>query len=244
MKNIMLTIEYDGTNYVGWQKQKNGLSVSEVIERAIYSISKEEVKLTGSGRTDAGVHARGQVANFVTNSKIPPEKFKDAINSKLPVDIAIVSSMEVPLDFHARYCSKGKWYSYSILNRQEPSPFLRNYAAHIKYNLDINRMVEASKFILGTHDFAAFKSEGSSVNSTVRTIYRLDITKSNDIIRLDFEGDGFLYNMVRIITGTLVDVARGRINPQDIKKIIESKNRNLAGFTAPACGLCLEKVYY
>lgn len=244
MRNIKLVIEYDGTNYVGWQKQKNGLSISEVIEKAIFHITKEEVSLIGSGRTDAGVHARGQVANFFTNSNIPPLKFKDAINSKLPEDISIIKSLEVDEEFHARYSSKGKWYSYTILNRIEPSPFYRKYAAHIKYNIDLEKMIQASKYFIGTHDFASFKSEGSSVKTTVRTIYRLDIQKQGDVIRLDFEGDGFLYNMVRIITGTLIDVARGRIKPDDIDYILKSKNRSLAGFTAPACGLCLEKVYY
>ncbi|GFR35257.1 tRNA pseudouridine(38-40) synthase TruA [Thermobrachium celere] len=244
MRNIKLIIEYDGTNYVGWQKQKNGLSISEVIEDAIFKITKQSVNLIGSGRTDAGVHARGQVANFLIETKIPADKLKDAINSKLPSDISIISSEEVDESFHARYSSKGKWYSYTILNRVEPSPFYNKYAAHIKYKLDLDKMIKASKYLIGQHDFAAFKSEGSSVKTTVRTIYKIDINKDGDIIRLDFEGDGFLYNMVRIITGTLIDVGRGKIQTEDVQKILNSKDRRNAGFTAPACGLCLEKVYY
>ncbi|MCX7694327.1 MAG: tRNA pseudouridine(38-40) synthase TruA [Caloramator sp.] len=244
MKNIKIIIEYDGTNYVGWQKQKNGLSISEVIEGAIYKVTKQNVELIGSGRTDAGVHARGQVANFLIDTKIQPERLKDAINSKLPSDITIIQSAEVDREFHSRYNSKGKWYSYTIFNRLEPSPFYNKYAAHIRYSLDLEKMKSAAKYLIGTHDFAAFKSEGSSVKTTVRTIYSIDIIKDGDIIRLDFKGDGFLYNMVRIITGTLIDVGRGRISTNDIPKILEAKNRSLAGFTAPACGLCLEKVYY
>ncbi|MBZ4663324.1 MAG: tRNA pseudouridine(38-40) synthase TruA [Caloramator sp.] len=244
MKNIKLIIEYDGTNYVGWQKQKNGLSVSEVIEKAIYEVTKQNVELIGSGRTDAGVHARGQVANFLIDTKIQPERLKDAINSKLPTDITIVKSIEVDREFHSRYNSKGKWYSYTIFNRLEPSPFYNKYSAHIKYNLDLDKMKSAAQYLIGTHDFAAFRSEGSSVKTTVRTIYSIDIIKNGDIIRLDFKGDGFLYNMVRIITGTLIDVGRGKKSTMDIPKILESKDRRLAGFTAPACGLCLEEVYY
>ncbi|SEG07704.1 tRNA pseudouridine38-40 synthase [Caloramator fervidus] len=244
MRNIKLVIEYDGTRYCGWQRQKNGISIQEVIEKAIEKLTKEQVELIGSSRTDAGVHARGQVANFYTNTTIPSDKICYALNSILPQDIAIIESCEVPMDFHSRYNSIGKKYSYTILNRRIASPLLRNFSAHVPQPLDFEAMVKASKYFLGEHDFSAFKSTGSSVKTSIRTIRKLDFTKDGDIIRFEIEANGFLYNMVRIIAGTLIEVGKGKIRAEDIPLIIKSKDRSKAGPTAPAQGLCLEKVYY
>jgi len=244
MRNIKLTIEYDGTNYCGWQVQKNAVSIQEVIEKAISSLVLSKVDLIGSSRTDAKVHARGMVANFMTECSIPINNFPAAINGKLPQDIVIIKAEEVPLDFHSRYCSKGKRYSYTILNRREPSALLRNYAAHIPLPLDTDKMIQASSYFLGTHDFYAFRSTNSSAKTSVRTVSFLDIEKCDDLIKIYIEADGFLYNMVRIITGTLIEVGLGKISPDEIPFIIESKDRKRSGKTAPPQGLCLEKVYY
>lgn len=244
MRNIKLTIEYDGTNYVGWQRQKNGISIEETIEKAIRDITCEEIRIIGSSRTDAGVHARGQTANFLTASRIPDSKFSSAINSRLPKDIVILDSLEVDEKFHSRYSSIGKKYSYRIINRRQPPAYLRNFVEFYPYELDFSLMTAASKAFLGQHDFTAFKSTGSSVKTSVRTIKMIELTKNEDLIIMNIEGDGFLYNMVRIIAGTLMDVGRGKIPYDCIPDIIGSKDRARAGKTAGASGLCLEKVYY
>lgn len=244
MRNIKITVEFDGTDYCGWQVQKNGTAVQQVLQKAIESIVSHDIKLTGSSRTDAGVHARGLVANFHTESAIPAANFPAAINTKLPGDIVVVIAEEVDDDFHSRYSSKGKRYSYTILNRKAPSALLRNYSAHVLVPLDIRKMEQGAKYILGTHDFSAFKSSGSKIKSNVRTVRLLNIFKNGDIIRMEIEADGFLYNMVRIIAGTLIDVGKGKINPEDIEDIIRCREREKAGKTAPACGLCLECVFY
>ena len=244
MKNIKLTIEYNGSRFVGWQRQLNGISVEEVVDTAIKKLVKEDIKLYGSSRTDAGVHARGQVANFKTESIIPPERFQAALNGLLPEDIVILNSEEVPLDFHSRYHSKGKAYSYSILNRKTRPAYMNDYLAFTSYKLDFEKMQLACKCFLGEHDFAAFKSKGGSVKTSVRTINSIELVKTEEMIQLYIDGNSFLYNMVRIIAGTLIDVGRGRIDYTDIPTIIESKNREKAGKTAPAQGLCLEKIYY
>lgn len=244
MKNVKLTIEYDGSRFSGWQRQINGLSVEELVDTAIKKLVKEEVKLYGSSRTDAGVHARGQVANFLTSSIIPAYKFKDALNGILPDDIVIVNSEEVPLEFHSRYHSKGKEYSYTFLNRRERPAFMKNYVAHVPYTLDFDLMQSSCKDFLGTHDFTAFKSKGGSVKTSIRTITKIELTKEGELLTLHIGGDAFLYNMVRIIAGTLVDIGRGRIKPGTVPDIIASLDRNRAGKTAPASGLCLERIYY
>lgn len=246
MRNIKLIIEYDGTNYSGWQVQENGPSIQAEIENALLIITGEKIRIIGSGRTDAGVHARGQTANFKTESKMPADRFSYALNGVMPKDIVIKESCEIPEDFHARYSAKGKKYSYLILNSKFPSALLRNYAYHINYceRLDISRMRKAAECFAGTHDFAGFMSAGSSVKDTIRTIYGITIGCSGELIKFTYEGNGFLYNMVRIITGTLVDVGIGKIKAEDIPEIIKSKDRKLAGATAPAHGLYLEEVYY
>mgnify|MGYP000872409116 CR=1 FL=1 len=244
MTNIKLTIQYDGTNYCGWQRQKNGISIQEKVEDAIYLVTGEKVKLIASGRTDRGVHAQGQVANFITSSKIPPDRFKYALNSKLPQDISIVKSELVPENFHARYDAKGKVYRYVIFNGEIRNPLYNRYAYHVPVKLDFDLMDKAKDYFLGRHDFRAFMAQGSSVKSTIRTIKDINLDKREELIFFTIEGDGFLYNMVRIIVGTLVEVGLGKIKEEDIPHIIESKDRKRAGHTAPAKGLCLEKVYY
>lgn len=244
MKNIKLLLEYDGTNYCGWQRQKNGVSIEETVETAVSRIAAEDIKLIGSSRTDAKVHAKGQVANFITSSSIPVERLPYAINSKLPMDIAVVDAIEVPMDFHSRYSSKGKKYSYRILNRKFPSPLLRNYACYCSYDLNFQTMKAAADCFLGKHDFSAFRSTGSSVKTSVRTITNVELLYEDDMIIMFIEADGFLYNMVRIIAGTLIEVGMGKIPYENVPAIIESRNRSLAGKTAPPQGLCLEKIYY
>ena len=244
MRNIKLIIEYDGTNYVGWQKQINGIGIQEKIEEAIFKITGEKVHLIGSGRTDSGVHARGQVANFYTKSKISGDRFKYAINTKLPFDIVIVESEEVDKDFHSRCDAKAKEYSYLIYNSTTRSPLYRNYSYHVFYVLDDNKMRQGANYLLGTHDFLAFTGSKNNLEDTCRTINSINLKRKGDFIKLNIRGNGFLYNMVRIIAGTLVDIGRGRIQPEDIPNIIKSKDRKCAGPTAAAQGLYLEKVYY
>ena len=244
VRNIKLIIEYDGTNYAGWQRQNNVITIQEKIERAIEELTGEEIKITGSSRTDTGVHAKGYTGNFYTNSKISVEKFTGAINIRLPLDIVVLKCCEVSLEFHSRYNSIGKRYSYSILNRRESVAVGRNYVYHHKWILDIEAMQEAAQYFLGTHDFSAFKNLGSSVKTSVRTITELDIIKNEDLIKIYIAADGFLYNMVRIIVGTLVRVGEGKIKPNEIKTIIESKERSRAGKSVPPGGLCLEEVFY
>lgn len=244
MKNIRLILEYDGTNYAGWQTQINAITVQDTVEAAIKNVTGEKIKLIGSSRTDSGVHARGYVCNFITESNIPPLNFMQVINSKLPEDIVTLKSEEVPLEFHSQYHSKGKKYSYAVLNRLEPAAIYRNYMYHYKGTLNFENMLEASKYFIGTHDFCSFKSNGSSVKSTIRTIYDIEIIKQKDIIKFYVSGDGFLYNMVRIIVGTLLKVGAGKKKVEDVSRIIELKDRKNAGPVVPSRGLCLEEVFY
>ena len=245
MRNIKLLIEYDGKEFNGWQKQPNKLNIQGTIEKAIETITKEKVDLIASGRTDAGVHALGQVANFKTNSNIPIDKFAIAINSNLKKSIIIKSAEEVDERFHSRLSCKKKTYRYIINNSKYGTAIYRNLETCIKEKLDIEKMKEAIKYFEGEHDFKAFKASGTSSKSSVRTIYKAEvIEKENDRIYIELTGNGFLYNMVRIIVGTLVEVGIGRIKPEDIKKIIESKDRKNAGKTLPPQGLYLLKVDY
>ena len=237
-------IEYDGTNYYGWQKQNDKVTIQGTLEEAVRNLTKEENEVIGCSRTDSGVHARGFVASFKTESTVPPHKFREAINYRLPDDIVVLSSEEVSEDFHPRYLAKGKTYEYTIYNNLVPTALNRAFSYHYKYPLDIESMKEACNFFKGTHDFKAFRSEGSSVKTTVRTIYDLNIKTEGDFIKISVSGDGFLYNMVRIIVGTLINVGRGKIAPHDIEKIIAGKDRKEAGDCVPAKGLKLVEVYY
>ena len=244
MRNIKLTIEYDGTRYYGWQRQPIGNTIQQEVEKAISKVIKEYVEVIGSSRTDSGVHAKGYVANFKTNVKMPAEKFRDAINCKLPRDIVIIKSEEVDLDFHARYSSKGKTYCYTILNREYPCAIDKDYVYYYRWKLNVEEMKKACKYFLGTHDFKAFQTPGGSVKTSIRTISDLHIETNVDNIKIYISADGFLYNMVRIIVGTLILVGSNKIKEDFVKNIIESGVRQNAGKCAPANGLCLEKVFY
>ena len=244
MRNIKLTLEYDGTNYLGWQKQKIGATIQETLEEAIRLLTNEESEVIGSSRTDAGVHARGFVANFKTNSKIPSEKFREAINTKLPDDIGIIKSEEVDKNFHSRYDSKGKTYCYTLVNRYEKVCLGRSYVYQVRDELNYNLMKDAAKYFLGKHDFKAFKTNGSSVKTSVRTISGLELELKGDVLKIFISADGFLYNMVRIIVGTLIEVGKGKIKPEDIESIIRNGDRSKAGPCVPPNGLVLEKVFY
>ncbi len=243
-RNIKLTLEYDGTNYCGWQVQVNALSVEEVLVSAISKITDEDIFVIGSGRTDSKVHALGQVANFHTESKIPDEKFRLAINSKLPADIVVRESIEVSEDFHSRYDAKEKEYIYIIYNDKVRSPIKRNYSYFVNYELDIEAMERALECFIGTHDFVGFMSTGSSIKGTIRTITEASLKQKDGMIEIRVRGTGFLYNMVRIIVGTLVDIGIGKIDKDSTMQIINSKQRNKAGHTAPPQGLYLSKVFY
>ena len=245
MRNIKLTIEYDGKDFNGWQKQPDKLNIQGTIEKAIEAVTGEVTELNASGRTDAGVHAIGQVANFKTNSKIPIEKIPVALNTKLKKTIRIIDAEEVDERFHSRLSCKRKTYRYVINNSEFSSALYRNLECHIPQKLDIEKMVEAAKYFEGEHDFKAFKASGTSSKSSVRTIYEAKVYKTEDKrICIELTGNGFLYNMVRIISGTLLDVGLGKIKPEDITKIINEGKRENAGKTLPPYGLFLVKVEY
>ena len=245
MRNIKLVIEYDGKDFNGWQKQPTKLNIQGEIEKAIKQITGEDVDLTASGRTDAGVHALGQVANFKTNSNIPIEKIPIALNSNLKKSIVIQSAEEVEERFHSRLNCKRKTYRYIINNSKYGTAIYRNLETHIPMKLDIQKMQQAVKYFEGEHDFKAFKASGTSSKSSVRTIYKAEVRDAgNERIYIELTGNGFLYNMVRIIAGTLVEVGMGKIEPQEIKTIIESQKRENAGKTLPPQGLYLVNVEY
>ena len=246
MRNIKLIIEYDGKNFNGWQKQPNKLNIQGEIEEVIKSITGDEsINLIASGRTDAGVHSLGQTANFKTeNDKIPIEKFAIAINSRLKKSIVIKSAEEVDERFHSRYSVKSKTYRYIIDNSENGSAIYRGLEYHMPIKLNIDEMNKAIKYFEGEHDFKGFKASGTSSKSIVRTIYKAEIKVQDEKIYVELTGNGFLYNMVRIIVGTLVDVGLGKINAEDIPEIIEAKDRKRAGKTLPAHGLYLVKVEY
>ncbi|MDR7871579.1 MAG: tRNA pseudouridine(38-40) synthase TruA [Tissierellaceae bacterium] len=244
MRNIKLLIEYDGTSYSGWQSQDNAFGIQEVIENAIEKTTGERVKLVASGRTDAKVHAKGQVANFYTNCTIPGKRFKLALNMNLPDDIIIIDSEEVDIDFHSRFSSTKKRYRYIIYNGRMPSPLYRNLSYHVGRTLNIEEMRNAIEYFIGEKDFKSFMGRKAVVHTTVRELYSMEIIENGEFIEIVVVGKSFLKNMIRIIVGTLVFVGIGRIKSKDVEKIIEGKDRRLAGPTAPPQGLYLEKVYY
>lgn len=247
MRNIRLTIEYDGKDFNGWQKQPNKLNIQGEIERAIQQITGEEnIDLIASGRTDAGVHAIGQVANFKTNNEsIPIEKFAIAINTKLKRSVRIKKAEEVDERFHSRYTCKKKTYRYVINNNECESAIYRNFEYHMPIKLNIDEMKKAIKYFEGEHDFKAFKASGTSSKSSVRTIYLAEVIQAKEgRIYIELTGNGFLYNMVRIIAGTMVDVGLGKINSEDIPMIIKKGDRKCSGKTLPPNGLFLMNVEY
>lgn len=246
MRNIKLTIEYDGTNYQGWQVQGDAPTIQKTLEEAITNVVQHPVTVVGSGRTDAGVHALGQVAGFSTSSEIPAQNLAYAINSHLPPDVAVPAAEDAPPEFHARYSAKQKTYRYTILNRDVRSPLLRNRAYRLRAGLDLGEMKRAASHLIGEHDFQAFQSKSLEAEgkSSVRTITRLSIERSGDLIELYVTANGFLYNMVRAIVGTLIEAGIGKIDADEVKRILDSKDRSIAGPTAPARGLCLMEVVY
>ncbi len=244
MRNIKLTIEYDGKDFNGWQKQPKKLNIQGEIERAIEEITGEKTELIGSGRTDAGVHSLGQIANFKTNSNIPIEKIPIALNTKLKRSIRIIEAEEVDERFHSRYNCKKKTYRYIINNSKNGTAIYRNLEYNFPEELDAQKMNEAAKKFIGEHDFKGFKASGTSSKSLIRTIYEATVVRKEDRIIIELTGNGFLYNMVRIIAGTLIDVGIGKINPEEIENIINSGDRKRAGKTLPPNGLYLVKVEY
>ncbi len=244
MRRIFLEIAYDGTNYSGWQVQNNAVSVQETIDKALSEWLSEEIHTIGASRTDAGVHARGNVAVFDTNSQIPADKFAFGLNSRLPSDICIQESFEVPMEFHPRFTETVKTYEYKILNRKFPDPTRRNDSLFYYGRLDVDSMNEAASYLVGPHDFKSFCAVNHDAKTTVRTIYSAVVDKEEDMITFQITGNGFLYNMVRIIAGTLIEVGKGKIKPESIKKIMEARDRQKAGPTAPAHGLTLVEIEY
>ena len=243
-RRFKLVLEYDGTDYCGWQRQINGPSVQQELEEALSRLTGETVSVTGSSRTDSGVHARGLCAHFDSATRIPPEKIAFALNTMLPMDIRIRESGPAPDGFHARYSAAGKVYRYTFHNGRHDRAIGRQYSAHVPLPLDEGLMHQEAQALLGTHDFAAFAASGSVVKSTVRTIYRASVARAGDEVSLLVLGDGFLYNMVRIIAGTLMEVGTGKRAPGAIAEAIETGSRLALGQTAPARGLTLERVLY
>lgn len=238
-KRVMLRVAYDGTKFHGWQKAEGQRTVEGVLNETLSELLKEEITVIGASRTDAGVHSLGSVAVFDTTARIPAEKVSFALNTKLPHDVSIQESKEVPLDFHPRHCDSKKTYEYKILNRQFAVPTERYYAYHYYRPLDVNKMTEAAKLLEGEHDFTSFCSVNTQSENHVRTIYCCNVTKDGDMIKIRVTGSGFLYNMVRIIAGTLIDVGLGVKEPSEITDILEAKDRRRAGATAPAVGLMM-----
>jgi len=244
MRNIKLIIEYDGTGFCGWQTQGRLKTVQEEIETAAKKLFNKKINLIGAGRTDSGVHARAQAANFRIDSGLALKNIKNGLNRLLPQSISIISAEEAPLKFHARFDAREKLYKYTILNRKSRSPLLHRHAAFVSYDLDIAAMRKAAKYLIGRKDFKSFQASDNVERHSVRTIKKIDIISTPPLIEIYIRADGFLYNMVRNIVGTLIDVARGRFKPEAVKEILQKKQRPSAGETAPAKGLCLEKIIY
>lgn len=241
---IKITVSYDGTAYCGWQVQPNGVTVQEKIEQAVKLATGENVRVTGSGRTDAGVHAKGQVAHFDTNCSIPPEKIFKALNVHLPSDIRVLSSQEAKEDFHACLNAMTKTYKYSLYKAEVENPLKERYAVKIDGEMDVEKMKEASLSFVGEHDFKAFCASGSSVKTTVRTIYDINIDQLGQDLTITIKGNGFLYNMVRIMVGALIAVGKGETQKADIEKMLLTGKRHFNVKTLPSKALCLEKVEY
>lgn len=248
MKKILLTISYDGTNYCGWQKQDNAITVQEKLEGALNGVfgdREASIKVAGAARTDTGVHAFDQKASFfVEDVKIPLENLPLVINAKLPSDITVTDARFIDPSFHPRFNAKEKIYRYQILNQKYANPILRNYTWHIHYELDYNKMKKAAELMAGTYDFSAFCASGASVKTFVRTLSEVIVEKEGSLISIFARGNGFLYNMVRIITGTVMYAGCGKLKPENIPEIIMSKDRTRAGITAPPQGLTLFKIFY
>lgn len=244
MRRIKLTVAYDGTNYSGWQAQNNAVTIEGVLNKVLSRLLKEEIIVIGASRTDAGVHSMGNIAVFDTESRIPGERFLYVVNQKLPEDIVVVHSEEVPLDWHPRHQNSRKTYEYHIYNSKIPSPIKRLYTNFVSFDLDVNLMKEGAKYLVGEHDFAGFCSIKTSAKTTVRTIYDLQVEERGDEIVIRVTGNGFLYNMVRIIAGVLIRVGRGFYPPEKVKELLDGQERTGEAITAPPQGLCLIGIEY
>lgn len=244
MIRIKLIVAYDGTNYCGWQVQNNGITVEEVLNKMLSSLLKEDIQVIGASRTDSGVHALGNVAVFDTETRIPPEKISYALNQRLPDDIRIQESCEVAADFHPRFCDTIKTYEYKIWNYRFPNPMVRLYSKFVYYNIDVNKMQRAADYLVGEHDFKSFCSTRTQVENTVRTVTEIKFEKNGNMISMQIKGNGFLYNMVRIIMGTLLKVGMGMYEPEHVREILEACDRAAAGPKAEACGLALVGIEY
>ena len=244
MQNLLLVLRYNGTSFHGWQIQPNGSTVQQELCNAFKHLSGNDENIIGCSRTDAGVHANMFCCNVRTECTVPAEKIPNALNFYLPPEISVYDCKEVDFDFHARYDSKGKEYVYKIYNGKYRNPFYENRAMFYPFELDAEMLDKEAKAFIGTHDFSAFCSAGTEVQDKVREIYDCSVSRDGDLVEIKVSGNGFLYNMVRIIVGTLLDIQRGKIEKGTIQEILESKNRDNAGVTAEACGLYLNKVYY
>ena len=244
MKRVRMVVSYDGTAYRGWQLQPNGVTIEEVLNRELTALLKEPIAVIGASRTDSGVHARGNVAVFDTENRMPADKICFALNQRLPEDIRVQTSEEVPAEWHPRKANCTKTYEYKVLNRKISMPLERLYAHFCYFNLDLNKMREAAAYLVGEQDFKSFCTVRTQAEETVRTIYSLDITKQDDMITIRISGSGFLYNMVRIIAGTLLEVGMGAYPPEHMEEILDARNRQAAGRTAPARGLTLVSMEY
>lgn len=240
-KRVRLTVAYDGTNYHGWQIQKNGITIESELNRCLSDLLKEPIEVIGASRTDSGVHALGNIAVFDTVNRMPAEKISYALNQRLPEDIRIQKSEEVDGDWHPRHCDSRKTYEYRIYRGQFPMPTKRLYSLFSYHQYDVNKMQEAAAYLVGEHDFKSFCQTGAQVESTVRTLYSVEVTEQGADLVIRLCGNGFLYNMVRIIAGTLMEIGQGKREPKDICSILEAKDRTAAGPTAPAHGLMLVK---
>ncbi|MGN0484672.1 MAG: tRNA pseudouridine(38-40) synthase TruA [Lachnospiraceae bacterium] len=244
MKRVKLVVAYDGTNYHGWQVQPNAVTIEGVLNAALTELLHENIEVTGASRTDAGVHSMGNVAVFDTDTRMPAEKISYALNQRLPEDIVVQDSCEVTADFHPRHGKSEKTYLYQIQNSRFPQPLSRNYTYFYHYPLDEKRMQVAADYLIGRHDFKSFCSVHTQVEDTVREIYALTVSRIGERIEIRVAGNGFLYNMVRIIAGTLIDVGRGVLEPEKIPDILAAKDRSFAGPTAPPQGLTMLGIRY
>ena len=245
MKRIRIFVAYDGTNYCGWQVQPNGVTIEEKLNKSLIRLTGEEIRIIGASRTDSGVHALGNVAVFDTESSIPPERFAYALNQRLPEDIVVVRSDEVPADWHPRYQENiSKTYEYHIYNAAVPNPLKTRYCTFVSFPMDVEAMRAGAKYLVGEHDFVSFCNIRTNTQDTVRTVYDLIIEKKDDEIVLRITGNGFLYNMVRILAGTLMAVGMGQRTPDEMPKILAACDRAAAGPTAPAKGLMLAGMEY
>ncbi|MCK5450424.1 MAG: tRNA pseudouridine(38-40) synthase TruA [Candidatus Omnitrophica bacterium] len=244
MRNIKLTISYDGTKFKGWQVQKNGRTVQEEIEKAIKRVFGKTSRIHGAGRTDSGVHAKGQVAHFKTSYDIPTRNIPPALNRVLPDSIVIIEAEEVSLNFHSRFDAKSKIYKYYIINTDHRDPFSAKYSWRVPYTLNMALMKREADVLEGEHDFKSFQASDKTERTSIREIRYVRVIKKNSKIIIEIKGNGFLYNMVRNIVGTLIDIGRGHLPPGSMKKILKAKDRTQAGPTAPAKGLFLMKIEY